>query len=147
MLVETVIAISIITVTILAALLVAQKSIEVARQALHTTQASFLLEEGAEAARIFRDNTWSNISSLTNGSDYYPVFSAGTWTLSTTPNTVGIFTRKVNVASVNRDATTSDISVAGVVDSGTKFVTIIVSWNDGGTVSSKTLSFYLMNIF
>ncbi len=145
--VEVVIVASIITVSMLAAMAVAQKSIFVSRQAVHVAEASFLLEEGAEAVRILRDNAWSNISNLTAGSLYYPLFFGGTWTLSSTPNTVGSFTRTVSIANVNRDDSTDDISASGTDDPGTKLVTITVSWNETGTAVSKTLSFYILDIF
>ena len=146
--VEILIAVSIISVAVLAAMAVSQKSIAVARQSAHTVQAGFLLEEGAEAVRILRDNAWTNISSLTAGTTYYPTFSAGTWTLSTTPNTVDIFTRTVVIANVNRDNTTKDIvSSGGSNDVGTKLVTVTVSFSEGGTTVTKTLPFYIMNIF
>ena len=147
MLVEILVAISIISVSILAATAVSQKSVYVSRQAFHSAQAAFLLEEGAEATRVFRDNAWSNISVLTVGTNYYPTFSGGTWTLSSTPNTVGIFTRTVVIANVNRDDTTKDISVSGTNDSQTKLVTVTVSWNEGGVTITKTLPFYIMDIF
>jgi len=147
MMVEILVAVSIITVSILVAMAVAQKSIYVSRQAFHATQATFLLEEGAEVARIVRDNAWSNISSLIAGTNYYLTFSEGTWTLSTTANTVGIFTRTVSVALVNRDNTTKDISLTGVDDPGTKLVTVSLSWPEGGTTITKTLQFYMINIF
>ena len=145
--VEIIVAISIITVSILAAMAVAQKSAYLSRQALHTTEAAFLLEEGAEAIRILRDNAWSNISSLALGTDYYPTYSGGTWTLSSTPNTVGIFTRKVIITSVKRDDATKDIASVGTDDLGTKLVTVTVSWLEGGTTVTKTLPFYIINIF
>ena len=147
MAVEILVAVAIITVSILAAMAVAQKSIYISRQAFHTTQAAFLLEEGAEAVRIFRDNTWINISSLTPGANYYPIFSSNTWTSSSTANTVGIFTRTVSIASVKRDNITKDISSAGTDDPGTKLVTITVSWPEGGVAITKTLQFYIINIF
>lgn len=148
MTVEILVAISIITVSVLAAMAVAQKSVYVSRQAFHTEQAGFLLEEGAEAMRILRDNNWTNISSLTAGADYYLSFSGGTWILSATPNTVDIFTRTVSVSNVNRDNTTKDIiSAGGTLDDGTKLVTITVSWAEGGVIVTKTLQFYITNIF
>lgn len=148
MVVEVLLAASIITVSILAATAVAQKSIYVSRQAFHATQANFLLEEGAEAVRILRDNAWSNISNLTIGSNYYPTFSGGTWSLSSTANTVGIFTRRVSMANVNRDNTTKDIvSSGGTLDVGTKLVTVTVFWVEGGTTITKTLQFFIINIF
>ena len=148
MIVEVLVAASIITASILAAMAVAQKSVYVSRQALHANQAAFLLEEGAETIRILRDNAWSNISNLSTATNYYPTFSGGTWTLSTTPNTVGIFTRTVTKANVHRDNTTKDIvETGGLGDPGTKLITITVSWPEGGAVVTKTLFFYVMDIF
>lgn len=129
MVVEVLVAVSIIAVSILAATLVAQKSVSVSRQASHTTQAAFLLEEGAENTRIARDNAWSNVVALN------------------TLEQIGIFTRTTVASNVNRDNTTKDISVTGTDDSGTKLVTVTVSWPEGGVIISKTLQFYIMNIF
>ena len=147
MMVEVLIISSIITLSMLASMAVAQKSLFVSRQAVHSTHASFLLEEGAEAVRILRDNAWSNISVLTPGNTYYPTFSGGTWTLSSTPNTIGVFTRTVSIATVLRDNITSDISLSGTDDPGTKLVTVTVSWLEAGVTVSKTLSFYIFDIF
>src|ERR1035437_2362130 len=129
MTIEAMVAISIIVIAVLAAMAVTQKSIYVSRQSLHVSQASFLLEEGAETVRILRDNSWSNISGLTVGTNYYSTFS-GSWTLSTTPGVVGIFTRKINIATIYRNATTGDIANTGTSDAGTKLVTITVSWTE-----------------
>lgn len=146
MTVEIIVAVSIIVVSVLAAMTVTQKSISVSRQALHTSQASLLLEEGAEVTRILRDNAWSNISSLSAGTNYYPTFS-GTWAFSSTPSNIGIFTRTVTVANVNRDATSGNIAVSGTNDPGTKLITVTVSWTESGQAMSKTLPFYIMDIF
>jgi len=147
MMVEVIVAISIIVVSVLAAMSVTQKSIFVSRQALHVKEASFLLEEGAESVRIIRDNSWNNIFALNVGTDYYLIFLGQTWTLSSTPSSVGIFTRKVNILNVNRNVSTDDIANLGTYDPGTKLTTITVSWVDGGETLSKTLSFYIMDIF
>lgn len=147
MMVEIMVASSIIVASFLAVIIVAHKSVAVSKQALHTSQASFLLEEGAEAVRIVRDNGWANISSLNLATNYYPTFSGGTWTLSTTLNTVGIFTRKVVISAVNRNAGTGNIDPLGTLDTGTKLVTVTVTWFDSGVQISKTLSFYINDIF
>ena len=147
MVVEILVVVAIITALILGATAVSQKSVFVSRQAFHASQAAFLLEEGAEAVRILRDNAWTNISSLTAGTNYYPTFSGGTWILSGTPNTVGIFTRTASITAVNRDNSTDDIAAAGTNDPGTKLVTVTVSWTEGGTTVTKTLKFYIMDIF
>lgn len=147
MMVEILVATSIIVVVILSVMAVSQRLIHVSRQSLHTAQAGFLLEEGAEAVRILRDNAWTNVSSLVNGTTYYLDFTGSTWVLSTTPSTVGIFTRTVSLASVNRDDTTNDIDSIGTDDPGTKLFTITVSWSEGGAVVNKTLLFYITDLF
>jgi Tfp pilus assembly protein PilV len=148
MVIEMLVAISIITVSILTAMTVAGKSVYISHQALHTTEAGFLLEEGAEAVRIVRDNDWTNISSLSPNTNYYPIFYDNTWTLSTiVPYPIDIFTRTVTIQNVNRNNTTGDIATVGTDDPGTKLITITVSWPEGGTILSKTLQFYLTNIF
>lgn len=147
MMVEILVAASIITASVLAAMAVAQKSIQVSYQALHASQASFLLEEGAEVVRIMRDNGWSNVSGLDTSTNYYPLFSSGTWTLSPNVSQVGIFTRKVNMANVKRNGTTGDISGTGTDDNGTKLFTVTVSWLEGGRTITKTLQFYITDIF
>ncbi len=148
MMVEVVIVVSIIAVSVLAFMAVAQKSIYLSRQSLHTAQAVFLLEEGAEATRITRDNGWANITALNTSTTYYPTFSAGTWTLSSTSNSVGIFTRTVTVENVNRNITTDNIDPDGTeADGGTRLVRVEVSWQEGSTTKTKTLSFYISDIF
>lgn len=148
MMVEVLVAVAIITIAVLSATGVAQKSVSIARQSTHHLQAAVLLEEGAEAVRVMRDNAWTNISSLTAGTTYYPTFSGGTWTLSTTPNTVDNFTRTVVVSNVNRDSVSGDIVTSGgVLDTGTRLVTVTLNWNEGVNTQTKTLSFYITDLF
>jgi len=147
MMVEVLVAVSIIAISIIAAMAVSQKAVQVSRQAVHTSQAAFLLEEGVEAVRITRDNGWGNISALSSGTTYYPGFTSGTWTLSATPSAIGIFTRTVEVASVKRDGITGNIASTGADDPGTKLITVSVSWQEGGMTKSKSLQFYIMDIF
>lgn len=144
--VEILVATSIIAASVLGAMAVAQKSIYVSRQAFRSSQAAFLLEEGAEAIRILRDNSWSNVSGLSTSADYYPTFLGGTWTLSTAPSQMRIFTRKVNIENVLRDSN-GNIATAGSSDAGTKLITINVSWQESGQTISQSLSFYLSDIF
>lgn len=147
MMIEVLVAVSIITASVLAAMAVAQKSISLSYRSLHTAQASFLLEEGAEAIRIMRDDDWANISNLNTVTDYYLVFSGSTWTLDTNFSQVDNFTRKINIANVYRDPVSGDIASSGTEDAGTKLITVTVSWNEGSNTITKTLPFYIMNIF
>ncbi len=144
--VEIIVATSIISISFLAAMVVAQKSISLSYHAKHRAQSALILEEGAEAVRTVRDAGWSNISSLTLGTNYYPLFSGGVWTLSTTPNTVGIFTRKVVLSAVYRDGS-YNIASSGTLDTDIKLATVTTAWSEGGVSFSKTLPFYLVNIF
>ena len=146
MMIEVLIVATIIVVSVLSALIVAQKSIYLSRQSLHQTQVAFLLEEGAEATRIIRDNTWTNVSNLTPATDYYLSFSGGTWILSVTPSSIGIFTRKIVISSAYRDAN-QNLASSGTIDSQTRLVTVSVVWTDGGQNFSKTLQFYLTDLF
>ncbi len=128
LMVEILVAVSIITASILSAMAVAQKSIYISRQSVHSAQAAFLLEEGAENARMSRDNAWANVASIN------------------TTETIGIFTRTVVASGVLRNVTTGAIG-SGLNDANTKLITVTVSWREGGTNISRTLSFYLVNIF
>ena len=143
---EVLVVAFIITVSILAALAVVQKSIYLARQSLHQSQASFLLEEGAEAVRITRDNAWSGVSALALSTDYYLSFSGGTWVLSTSSSQVDIFTRKIVFSSAYRDGN-QDLASSGTLDPQTRLVSVSVSWTEGGVTLSKTLQFYLADVF
>ena len=58
-------------------------------------QAGFLLEEGVEVVKFFRDTSWLNISGLTAGTFYYLQFDGTKW--ATTSSNIfvgGVFERK-----------------------------------------------------
>lgn len=146
-LVEVVIAATIISVALVASAAVAQQSINVSRLALKEARAAFLLEETAEAVRIIRDNAWTNISNLSTGTNYYLSYSGGTWNATTTPVAVDTFSRWFTLSPVYRD-NTDDIAQSGTLDTDTKLVTASVSWPTGsGTTATKTMSVYIANIF
>jgi Tfp pilus assembly protein PilV len=146
-LIEVIVAATIITVVLIYVLGSIQKSVEVSQRALEKTQASYLLEEGAEAIKGIRDNAWSNVANLTVGATYYLSWNGSAWTTTTTPETINTFTRSFTVSAVSRDATTSDIvSSGGVSDIGTKLVTVKTSWTPPSGTRSETLSFYISNI-
>src|SRR3989344_5533274 len=140
MVVEILVVVAIVTALILSATAVSQKSIFVSRQAFHSTQAAFLLEEGAEAIRIFRDNnTWANFTTILNtSSTYYIPPTVSSWTsslpTSSSGNLVGIFTRTVTLANANRDTSSDIVTSGGTPDTRTKLVTVTVSWPEGGTI-------------
>ncbi len=148
-LVEVVVASAIISIITFSIVSAASKGLALSQRALHQTQASYILEEGAEAVKTIRDASWTNISALTIGTTYYLAYNntTNTWSLSTSANTIdSFFTRKVQLSEVNRDAN-DDIASTGTVDTRTKKVDVNVSWLSSGTTVSKTLSFYITDIF
>ncbi len=149
MLIEVIIATALISILMLALVSVTQKSLELSERSLKQIQASFLLEEGVEAVKTVRDNSWTNISSVTTGSNQYLSFNTGTntWSLSSTPDTIdNVFTRTIVLDSVYRDGT-DDIASSGTIDPNTKKVTVNVSWLSSVGTINKSISFYIVDLF
>lgn len=108
-------------------------------------EAAYLLEEGLEVVSYFRDETWTNISSLSTTTTYYLAFSS-TWATTTTPQYVdGTFLRSLTLSDVRRDAN-DDIAFSGTYDPNTKMVTATVSYFQGHATTTKTMSMYITNI-
>lgn len=150
-LVEVIIGCAIMVTMIFALIAAAQKGISLSHNALKQTQANLLLEEGAEAIKSLRDANWTNISNITLGTNYYFSYNNSTnlWSVSTTPVALvdSIFTRTISLSQVFRDAT-DDIASSGTVDTHIKKVVVNVSWpSSDGTTFSRSLSFYLVDIF
>jgi prepilin-type N-terminal cleavage/methylation domain-containing protein len=146
-LIEMVVGISILAISLVGIGAVAQRSLMLSRQSLQETQASFLLEEGSEVMRLFRDTAWVNIGGLSTTTTYYLTYGSA-WATTTTANKIdGIFTRSVTVADVKRDGNgNDDIVSSGVYDPGTKKITVTLSWMNGFATSTKTAQFYLTDI-
>lgn len=114
---------------------------------LRHVQAAFLTEENAEALRFLRDGSWSNLSALTADTTYYLVFQNGNWQITTNNIFVDeIFERKFVLNNVNRDAN-DDIASLGTLDPNTKRVTVSIAWSTGLATTTKSLEFYLTNLF
>lgn len=158
--IEVLVACTIITISMFALMQTAQKGINLSEYALTKSQASFLLEEGAEAVKSIRDNNWETINGLTLNTPYYLFFdtTSKVWSLNNTTTTTlsgsipsypidGVFRRVVTISSVNRDINDDIVSTDGTIDPRTKKVTIMAIWNNGGITNSKSLSFYIADIF
>lgn len=156
--VEVIVATTIISITIFALMSTAQKGTSLSTRALQQSQANTLLEEGVEVVKSIRDEDWTTISGLSLGIDYYLFFNTTTniWSLNVSSLTPGdsipdypidsIFNRTLLISAVNRDAS-DDISELGTLDPNTKKVSVTVSFLSSGVEKSKTLSFYIMDIF
>lgn len=148
--IEVLVACSIISISMFALMQTAGQGIILSNQALKKSQASLLLEEGAEAVKSIRDNNWTTISDLSLNTNYYLSFSSSPngWVLSTTPLTIdSIFTRTIVITSVNRDTNDDIVLSGGILDVRTKKVIINVSWEQATTTNTKSLSFYIADIF
>jgi len=104
--------------------------------------ATGLAEESSEAVRGVTEENWSNIYSLTKGTQHYQTIqSSGAWTLQTGDETIALnnssYTRFVVIDNVSRDPTTRAIETAYVSandDPNTQKVTVTVSWSGADPV-------------
>jgi len=147
-LIEIVIGVAVLTVSLFAISSFYARSLGVSQKTTHLVQASFLLEEGLEVARLLRDESWQNIASLTSGTEYYLTFSGSNWATSTTSTLVdNLFERVIIVQDVNRDLSDDIVSSGGILDPNTKQVTVSVSWQEDGETTTHSISTYLTNFF
>ena len=129
--VEGVIAAAIILGAVLALLGVHNLYLKTALSNGEALKAVYLAEEGIENIRFLRDVSWStNISGLTS--------------LSTT---IDNFYRTVTLSEVNRDANSDIVSSGGTVDINTKLVVSSVSWWNGVSTTTKSISTYITNLY
>jgi len=147
-LIEIVIGSAIFALSILGISSYYQQALQVSQKTGKFVQAGFLLEEGMEIAKYFRDTSWTNISGATPGATYYLSWNGSSWATSTTNIFIdGIFERTLIIDNVNRDSNDDIVSGGGTLDAGTKKATVSVSWNDRGATTTKTISTYLTNFF
>lgn len=147
-LIEIVIGSAILATSLLSISLYYQQSLKVSRSTAQVAQASFLLEEGLEVARFFRDTSWVNISVPATGTTYYLSFNGTNWATSTTNVFIdGMFERTIRLDNVYRDANDDIVTTGGVIDTGTRKVTSTVSWRDRTATTTRSIGTYLTNIF
>ena len=147
-LVEIVIGSAILATVFLAVSAYYQGSLKVSRTTANLTQASFLLEEGLEVAKMFRDDSWGNISTPASGTQYYLSFNGTKWATSTTNVYIdSMFERSLTLNDVYRDVNDDIVSTGGTLDTGTRKATVTVSWHENTGTTTKSIATYLTNIF
>lgn len=151
--IELIVGASIISIVLVVILNVYGLLVQAEINSAKLAKASYLLEEGAEAARYLRDKGWTaNISGLSTTTRYYLFLSTlsgvGEWQATTTKQiSENIFERYLLISDVYRSDSTKDISEIGTFDSNTKKITVSVTWFDGhSTTTTKSLSTYLTNM-
>lgn len=111
-------------------------------------QGDYLLEEGVEAIKIFRDLSYTNnFFKISTTTTYYFSWSGTNWA-TTTVNTFidGKFERKFTIADVKRDAN-SDIASLGTYDPDIKLATVSVAWGSPTGTTTHSIQTYVTNIF
>jgi len=142
-LVEVLVATAVIGTVLVVLIGAVSNSVAISRLALERTQASYLLEEGAEAMKSIRDNAWTSITGLTMGTTYYLSWSGSIWTTTTTASKIGNFTRTVVCQNVSRDSNNDIVTSGGTNDTGTKKCTITVTWPSYNGTITETLAEYI----
>jgi len=149
-LLEIVVGVAIISLALFGISATARNMVRVSADVALETQSGFLLEEGIEAMRAVRDNSWASIGDLSVGEEYYidtEVALITGW-LSQTPSRIDdTFTRTVVIDDVFRDAT-DDIVELGTLDPNTKMVSVEITWSKAnGLEVRRSASTLLTNLF
>lgn len=145
--VELIIAISLAAIILVGMTQIVAVAVETTERERRTIEALNLAEEGIEALRVMRDDSWSaNIQPLTNGANYYLVVSGNTW-LATDVNPgllLNRYERTFRFSEVFRDSN-DNISISGTSDPNTKKVTLTVGWRERSATTTVVLDTYLTN--
>ncbi|HJN62669.1 MAG TPA: hypothetical protein QGH03_00310 [Candidatus Paceibacterota bacterium] len=147
-LIEVIIGTSIILIAFIGLVATYNLFLEMALKNTQKIQSAYLLEEGLEAIRSVRDDSWdNNIATLATDISYGLSFDGSDWGINLNPSMIdNEFYREFSVENVYRDIN-DDIASSGTLDSRTKFFIVSVSWIEGGATTTKSISSYLSKIF
>ena len=150
-LLEIIVATAMLSIFLVSISVQFKKILEVGVLSTRSIQTNFLLEEGLEAVKSLRDESWSGkIANLKVGTVYYLSWNGTKWTSTTAPLVIdNTFTRSFTIASTTRDVNYDIVSVGGTDDIGARKVTMIVRHTPKNsiTVITDSIEMYLMNIF
>lgn len=147
-LIEIVVGVSIISICLFGLAAISELSLKAMNEALKSTKASFLLEEGMEAVKILRDAGWSpNLASITTGEKKYLNFNGVGWQ-STSSNLYvdGVFERSFILENVYRDLN-DDITLSGTLDPDIRKITVSVVWYGRKGTTTRQIEGYITNLF
>ncbi len=148
--VEILIAATIISLSVISIAVAYGNFVSLSTQNTAKVQAAFLLDEGVEAIKTMRGESWSNLASTTASTTYYFIWNTDRWRATTTPVVVDTkFHRTFVVSPVYRDVATFNIlpDTSGTLDAGTKLVDITVAWDEKGSTTTRSTSMYIFNLF
>lgn len=148
--IEIIIASAIISLTVISISVAYGNFVYLSRQNTAKVQAALLLDEGSEAIKTMRGESWTNIASTTASTTYYFVWMTDRWRATTTPVVIdNMFYRTFVVTPVYRDVSTFNIlpNTSGTLDPGTKKIDITVAWTDKGATTTRSSTIYVFNIY
>lgn len=147
-LLEVALVVSILSILSVGVILVLGNLTALGNETLRSLAGAVLIEETAEVLRLWRDERWSNLSSLAVGADYYLAFDGNNFATGTTPIlTDGIFDRHFRVADVYRDINDDIVLSGGTLDPDTRRFNLTVAWLSRQATTTRELSLILANIF
>jgi len=147
-LIEILVASAVLSVVLVAVSGFYQTSLNVSQTTGERITAAFLLEEGLEAVKIMRDDSWSDITNLTTGTPLYYNWTGTTWATTTTNIFIdGLYERSFVVDDVYRDANDDIVFSGGTLDTGIKQVTVSVAWTRKGATTTRSISSYVADLF
>ena len=148
-LMEIIVVIAIMLVIIVSVSQVFPRLVSSFRMVTPSVKASYLLEEGAEVAKIFGVESWiKNISPLQNSVPYRIAFDKQNVKWATTSSTDLIdktYDRTIIFGPVYRDMD-GRISSSGILDINSRKVDVDVSWQTNTGETTKTLTTYVFNL-
>ena len=121
-------------------------ALKIQQRQKQNTIAVFWAQEALEATRAIKDGNWSELADWPAETPLHPIKKPSfyAWALDNGSETLNGFTRYLTISPVYRDGS-FNIADSGTLDSNTKKITAIVSWNDNGQNRQISLVDYLMN--
>lgn len=147
-LIEVLIAVTIISGSLLVIVALATNSLTFATSNLKSYQANLANDEAVEAVKSIRMESWAtNIAPLTIGTTYGISLGTTNWGIVATPQTTSLgFTRTIIFNNAYRDSN-DDLAASGTLDDNVRKVNITTTWTEGVESKSQTIDFYIANIF
>lgn len=134
-LVELLFVMAIFVITIVSLFSIMNLSLKTAGNTRWDIQANLLAQEAMAGIRNIRDRTdWSTdgLGTVTNGAVYHLTQSGDpiVWNLTAGSGSIDNFTQSIVFEDALRDGN-QNIAEIGVADTGTKIVTVTISWQSG----------------
>ncbi len=146
-LIEVIVAMAIITSMLVAVGFSVTSYVDARTQLLDNTKSVYLAEEGYEMLRVIRDDDWSTINGLVNGTTYYFDVTDTTLAITATPEIIDTdFTRSFVLSRAFRDSNDDIVDSSdpsAVVDSGTRVIDVSVA----GPTGTSTLKALIANLY